>query len=970
MTGTRLTVLGWGCVGMLVLTAMAAFSTGNNLLYLLYSALGAALGVSWFAGRANLGGLDAEFELPSPIFRGDRFSLRLRLIRRGRWPSFAVRVDEAFAERIEPGQACAVAPRILFAHRGVNRLEGLRLESAFPLGLMFHRRELSEVTGTAFPKTRELRSPTEVQADARADGRPVLRKGSGDELFGIRDFDASDDARSINWKLTARTGRPLVNEYCVQSSSRVTVRVDAVGAGPRAEDKVEAAASAARFYIDAGCEVRLITPDGGVDYGKGLIQLDKILSALALLGEGKTARASAHAPLGGAFALHDSLGLRRLTYAGALLVYMALFLIDEISPRFLAGFLPIPLLGWFLHEKRLPRPGRWVWDFLAAAMLAFLIFIDWKASGVAIANIHLITFLVANRCLTDFPARELGQTFLILFLAFFLVSGLTISPIYFPFFLAYLAFAGFWLMTGLGLRLEGFRVWAPALGPLGLAVLLVSAVSFAITPRVDRFRRMNPFVAIGLDKLQAQSSAVSGFTENVSLGFFGELKKSTARVMRVKPLAPVGEVPGTLRLRGAAFDQFDGRRWAKSKVDFRYLAAGRPYWSSAGRAWAFRKAEQLFFPSAPPRIPARYEFTLFPINLSILFTVDGLWTVEGPSDAAYFDFTDTVHFAAPYTGGIGYRLYSDPAGLGFSASIVDYAAQIRPRYLQLPAAADPRIGELARKITAGAQTDEAKARAVEEYLRRAYRYSTFSDSGRTGLADFLFSTKKGNCEYFATAAAVLLRHAGVPTRLVSGFLSDEWNEYGKFFDVRQGQAHAWAEAYAGGRWITVEATPAAGLGTRADAVTERLRRYFSAIQANWYRHVIGYDSFVQRNTFFRLGAALSPARLQRLLILVLAAGAALALGSTAYSVWKAWPRRRRAPGFFEEAQARLEKAGLSRLPHLTPREYAAGVAARRPDFGAVAVLAELHYLDRYSPRGLSAEERVEVRRILESLPKR
>ncbi|MDO8805487.1 MAG: transglutaminase domain-containing protein, partial [Elusimicrobiota bacterium] len=245
----------------------------------------------------------------------------------------------------------------------------------------------------------------------------------------------------------------------------------------------------------------------------------------------------------------------------------------------------------------------------------------------------------------------------------------------------------------------------------------------------------------------------------------------------------------------------------------------------------------------------------------------------------------------------------------------------------------------------------------------------FSNEQGGGLADFLFKTRQGNCEYFASAAAVLLRHAGIPTRLVTGFLATEFNEYGGFYDVRQGQAHAWLEAYIRGLgWVRLEPTPSAATESALGrSLSGRLARWIEAGNVRWYRHVIGYDTYAQRNTFHRLGLALSRWNLARLLAWLAAAGAAAFVLRAAVL---AWPRRRALPAaqdIFSRAQAALESAGLRREPHWTPREYAAWVSLRRPDLSGLARLAEEHYLERYAGLPRTVEEIAAAQKILEEL---
>jgi hypothetical protein len=525
-----------------------------------------------------------------------------------------------------------------------------------------------------------------------------------------------------------------------------------------------------------------------------------------------------------------------------------------------------------------------------------------------------------------------------------------------------------------GLEFRERRGWLPGLGVGAAAALALAAALFILSPRRDSFRHINPFTAMGIDKLQPKPSTVVGFGEGVTLGWYGELKRSSSRMMRVRPLLPTGQgTPPPLYVRGAAFDEFDGHGWTRGKVDFTYRYGESRYETASGRAWTSRHGEALKFPgpaaSGPEALPT-LEFIYYPVNLTVLFTVGAVDAVVLPAGAVSFDHTDSAYLASPYTRGLRYSLVPRQGEPGFQEGIVGYERILKDRFLKVPSS-DGRAAALATKITAGAKTAEEKAAAVESYLLRSYGYSTFSSSKHKTLEDFLFKDRKGNCEFFATAAVVLLRHAGVPARLVTGFLASEWNEYGRFYDVRQGQAHAWAEAYAGGRWITLEPTPASGFSAARDAFFNRLERMMNAVELKWYRYVIGYDSYSQRNTFFRLSQAITRERVR-----AWARAAARPAGGVLLAVLLALilgrlKRRVRAMPvtLYGRAAVLLEEAGIPREPHMTPLEHALRARAARPELAPAAALVELYYIDRYSGRRLGLEDAVKAEGLIERLKK-
>ncbi len=940
---------GWVAAFMTMLALASAGASGNNLLYLLFGSLAALLLLSAAGGWLTLRLLETEVESCGPAERGVEFPLRLRLVNRAPWPCWGYRLawgpESAAAPWAAAKGSARASVRLRLPVRGWAFPEGLRLTGTFPFGLWSFAKKVRLEPVLVWPARRPARDLGELGAQVQGAGRPLPRKGAGEEFYAARELSPGDDARAIHWKLSAKAGRLIVADYGSSRDPRAVVRLPEGAEGD--ERLIEDAAAACRLIIDRGDEAALEAGGKRLGFGRGQAHLARMLDLLAGLGDGGRIR-PVPAPAGRPSAPGPELdALRSLSLAAVAATFFAVWLIDEPAARWAGLGLPVLLLGaraQRLGRSPLPKPA---WTLLSLLVLAWTALWDWRVAGVAIANVHLILYLLCYRALSPIEAREAGQALLIAFLGFFLASGLTISLWYFAAYLAFGAAALAWLSVHAGLPRRRWKASAPAGAAFSAAAAALAATLFVLTPRVEGFKRMNPLIAAGIDQLRVKRSAVMGFTEDVSLGWFGQLKRSSARVMRVKPIGWGAGRPGPLHVRGSAFDLFDGHRWTRA---------------SQRRAWAAVKDGRLRLPAPPPRVAAPpVEFTIYPMNLSILFTVETPWLLEGPNQPASYDDDDTIRSASPYLGGLRYRAYASPLAKGFGSRAPGYARLARERFLQLPPDPDGRLAALARLAVGRARTPGQKIRAVERFLRSRYSYSTYSDGRDRSLSDFLFRSRRGNCEYFATAGAILLREAGVPTRLVTGFLADDWNEYGRFFDVRQSEAHAWVEAYVAGRgWLLCDPTPDQTLLLRsADAFGQRLERWFEAAQTQWYRNVIGYDHYAQSDTFRRLGWLLSPQKVAAVLLaLCEAVGAGLLLLAGAAGLGRLkrrWTAAR--SGLFARAQAALEREGLSRQPQLTPREYARDVSRRRPDLSAIEALAELHYLQRYSPGGLSQGER-------------
>ena len=110
------------------------------------------------------------------------------------------------------------------------------------------------------------------------------------------------------------------------------------------------------------------------------------------------------------------------------------------------------------------------------------------------------------------------------------------------------------------------------------------------------------------------------------------------------------------------------------------------------------------------------------------------------------------------------------------------------------------------------------------------------------MDEFLFERKIGNCEYFAAAMAVLLRAAAVPARVVNGFQRGEWNDVGRYFAVRQRDAHSWVEVYfPGAGWLTFDPSPRAAFEAQTFYASGRISQYFDALRMRWSRYVVDYN---------------------------------------------------------------------------------------------------------------------------------
>ena len=168
-------------------------------------------------------------------------------------------------------------------------------------------------------------------------------------------------------------------------------------------------------------------------------------------------------------------------------------------------------------------------------------------------------------------------------------------------------------------------------------------------------------------------------------------------------------------------------------------------------------------------------------------------------------------------------------------------------YLALPPL-DRRIPRLAEQITASASNNYDKALALENYLRTHFGYTL--QLSRTvphdPLANFLFERKQGHCEYFASSMAVMLRTLGIPSRVVNGFRTGEFNDLTSQYVVRASNAHSWVEAYFPDYgWMAFDPTPGASIPMRTG--WNRVSLYVDAMASFWREWVVNYDAGHQQS---------------------------------------------------------------------------------------------------------------------------
>jgi transglutaminase-like putative cysteine protease len=721
------------------------------------------------------------------------------------------------------------------------------------------------------------------------------------------------------------------------------------------------------------------------------------------------------------------------SYAMFMTGYVMLASTGQLDVFSLGLFAIVLGVGWLIDTERVNwNVGHRSANWLMAGGLTFVI-TEWYALGVSpvTVTLHFVFFTAAIKLLRRKSGRDWIWLYVVTFCQVLMTAGMMVSTTFLFLVIVYLfaatsAFIGYEMRRSAAAfaanapsrqvtveyrkESDRSRIEAPRLSSLPVfsacaltAILLLAAPLFLAMPRVSR-----GFSRSGL----LRGESLSGFSDSVRLGEVAQIKLNPQVVMRVRVKFLRGPARRTLRWRGVTLDNYDGQMWNCTGKNPTSLIRSVDGFHLGDAVWGYGDTEQRFF--------------LEPLSIDTVFVApqprlitglpalardqgDGLWTA--PHDYYKLDYTvlsDTEEVSDEKLAEENSRAYP---------------SEIQRRYLQLPDNHDRRIDELAAEVTRGATTNIEIARKIENYLRTAYGYTLDLRRVDDGdpVADFLFNTREGHCEYFASAMVLMLRARRVPARLVNGFQMGEYNEAADVYTVRQSDAHSWVEVYfprqgQNGVWAPFDPTPAAGLNVYGGGLAAWLRHHREAMEMFWLEHVIGFDTNKQFSiagaaqrwvsSLFSSykwdmssewidwiskvarqidsqndrGAAPGGRQSEAQLSSPGAHTLALALSALALTVaatfsWRrygrSWRRNARHAGaasaaaFYQEMLRALEHAGHKRAHHQTPAEYAEQL--RMP---SVSEITTIYQQVRFGDRILGDDEIARVDILLREMRKR
>ncbi len=602
-----------------------------------------------------------------------------------------------------------------------------------------------------------------------------------------------------------------------------------------------------------------------------------------------------------------------LPIVGSLLVAMAPHVV-RLPPWIVAWCLGAWGYVGLSMRYRLPQPGRLLLAGLAVA------------GGLAVVTGGSKLFdqssglnLLALMCgLKPFEIRTERDRMVSLFLAYFLV----VTSLFFDDSLVMTLYMALSVLVTTSVLIYvnhpggRFKAHVKLAGWIMAQAIPLMAVLFMVFPRVQG----------SLWTVAQPAVAKTGFSDNLTPGSVLHLVRSDEIAFRANFKTGI-PAPGHLYWRGVVFTRFDGTSWHRGHP-VRYH--GRPV---TGKSMV------------------TYSITLEPDQQHWLFALD----LPAATTARAHLLSDfTLYAQSP----VKQRLFYDVSSV-MTYRTAAFSPEKPVEDLQLPKEGNPRSRKLARQWAAGAPSAEAVVARGLAYLKNGGFVYTLNPPplGSNSIDDFLFRTRKGYCEHFASAFAFLMRAAGVPARVVGGYLGGERNPFGNYLIVRQTYAHAWVEVwYAKRGWVRVDPTaqvapdrvtggPAAALPA-ADALQlqtlpnlgpftallKTLGLGWDSINNYWDQWVLDYSYRHQQDLLRRLGLA---AGSWKSTLLAMSAAIGLA-GFMALMLIIRPMRRPREPA--EPVQKlylafcrKLARVGVARRPGEGPVDFAARVAHSRPE---------------------------------------
>ncbi len=457
-------------------------------------------------------------------------------------------------------------------------------------------------------------------------------------------------------------------------------------------------------------------------------------------------------------------------------------------------------------------------------------------------------------------------------------------------------------------------------GAMLLHTLPVMLVLFIVIPRIG------PLWAI-----PNQQTAKTGFSDSLSPGDLSKLVQSKEPAFRVE-FESTAPNPANLYWRGLIMDKFDGRQW--------HLREG---WSSYAQQNTLEKAIKTDI--------IRYSIIAEPHGQHWLFSLMTPLNAEASSNRIRIGSDSLLMARYPLAQRLRYQVttaltirWEEPQTLSRTEQVGN---------LQLPPDINPQARALAKSWQDQGMNDTQIVAAALGLFNQEFTYTLQPPTlGANSVDEFLFLSKRGFCEHFASSFSFLMRAAGVPTRVVVGYQGGRWNDVENYLLVSQADAHAWAEVWIDGKgWQTIDPTAAVaperieqGIDEALNEDDQRLvnnrwqsspllltlQKHWDAAGYAWQRWVLSYDNEAQEGLLSKLLGGSEPWRITLWLM-------GLGLIGAAIFAWVLLRAQRLAPTrpetqAFMLLERKLQQLGYRRHPSETVSQFLQRVSRKQPDY--------------------------------------
>ncbi len=607
-----------------------------------------------------------------------------------------------------------------------------------------------------------------------------------------------------------------------------------------------------------------------------------------------------------------------------------------------ASFLGCSAWRWQVERRRWRLPPAWL-----RIVLALLCFIGVLISYESVSGVGPGSALLAvMAALKLMETRQRRDQFVLLFISIFLIMSSLLREQYLwslPYLIAGVVFT---MMAWL--RMSNSRTVSISVNFRTATRLLLYAAPLTIAMWVFFPRIATPFWEVPIDT----SSGSSGLSDKMSPGDISSLSLSNAVAFRVSFDTDIPP-PQQRYWRGLVLHRFNGRTWSgnepslgsQSKRDVEYLGT-----------------------------PVSYQVTMEATRQHWVFALDV--PLEWSLGQTFMARQQQLARMQPIDQRISYRAVSH-TNYRLNDNLSEFS---RSWYTRLPEDSNPRVVELSRTMREDAGSDEAFIGQVLNKFNTEEFYYTLEPPalGSNPVDRFIFDTRQGFCEHYASAFAVMMRAGGIPSRVVLGYQGGEINPLGQYMIVRQADAHAWTEVWLPERgWYRVDPTAAVaperidvgrsgamfdGIGASwgLSAPSELLYQMaltWDAMNAKWNEWILGYGPDNQSRFMEWLGME-DPDWRQMVLTLLAIVIALIAAISVLLMLRYRPPRKDQAAVLYQKF---TRKTGVSLERGETPLAYAYRVAQQRAEIAQDAQQITGHYLDaRYGPPDLLAIQELQV----------